>query len=90
MFEVVSGSLETGQHYWFKGVRHEVPPGIRTTATLGLRLDAVVMDGVATVERISENAPQTDAGLVGYGQFTRYGLVKRVFNGKPTRDAALS
>lgn len=86
----MSGSLKTGQHHWFKGVRHEVPPGIRTTTTSGLRLDAVVMDGVATVGRISENAPQEDAGLGCYGQFTRDGPVERVFNGTPTRDAALN
>ena len=88
---MVSSSLVTGQHYCFKGVRHDIiPAGIRATATSGLRLDAVVMDGVATVGRISEIAPQTDAGLGCYGQFTRYGLVERVFNGKPTRDAALN
>jgi len=82
--------LETGQHYWFKGVRHEVPPEIRTTVPSGLRLDATVLQGVTTVGRISEIPPQTDAGLGGYGQFTRYGLVERVFNGKPTRDVALN
>jgi hypothetical protein len=88
-FEVTGGSLETGPSYWYKGVRYDIPDGIRTTSTSGLRLDATVYNGVSRAGRIAENAPQTDAGLGCYGQFRRYGMVEQIFAGKPTRNAAL-
>lgn len=90
VFEVRGGSLETGSSYWYKGVLYDVPDGIRTTSTSGLRLDATVMNGIARVGRIADNAPLTDAGLGCFGQFLRFGMVEQIFGGKPTRESASS